>query len=77
MDLAYSARHEEFRSEVREFLQQTQEQWPPPRHLGRASAEYMRWQALLIERGHAARSIPSGYGSYGGAADILKSHYHC
>jgi alkylation response protein AidB-like acyl-CoA dehydrogenase len=74
MDLAYSPEYEEFRREVREFLEQSREQWPPSRHLGRASPEYQRWQALLIERGYTARSIPREYGGHGGAPDILKSH---
>jgi alkylation response protein AidB-like acyl-CoA dehydrogenase len=74
MDLAYSPEHEQFRSEVREFLEQTREHWPPPRHLGRASPEYRRWQAQLIERGYTARSIPQKYGGHGAEPDVLKSH---
>ena len=74
MDLAYSPEHREFRREVRDFLQHSQAQWPPPRHLGRASSASIRWQALLIERGYTARSIPREYGGHGGEPDVLKSH---
>lgn len=74
MDLAYSPEYEQYRLEVREFLQQSREEWPPARRLGRASPEYQRWQALLIERGYTARSIPREYGGHGGEPDILKSH---
>ena len=74
MDLAYSPEHEQFRRDVREFLEQSRPQWPPSRSLGRASPEYRRWQALLIERGYTARSIPREYGGHGGAPDVLKSH---
>lgn len=74
MDLAYSEEHEAFREQVREFLADTKEQWPAPRLLGRASAEHMRWQALLIENGYTARSIPKEYGGYGAEPDVLKSH---
>ncbi len=31
------------------------------------------WQALLIEHGYAARTIPKEYGGYGAKPDILKS----
>ena len=31
------------------------------------------WQALLIENGYAARTIPREYGGYGGAPDIVES----
>ncbi len=74
MDLAYSPEHEQFRRDVREFLEQSRPQWPPSSRLGRASPEYRRWQALLIERGYTARSIPREYGGHGGAPDVLKSH---
>ncbi|MBK6741253.1 MAG: acyl-CoA dehydrogenase family protein [Haliea sp.] len=74
MDLAYSPEYEQFRSEVREFLQQTKEQWPPRQRLGRATPEYQRWQALLIERGYTARTLPREYGGHGGEPDVLKSH---
>lgn len=74
MDLAYSPEHEQFRCEVRDFLEQTRPQWPLRRHLGRASPEYRRWQAELIERGYTARSIPREYGGHGGEPDVLKSH---
>ncbi|CAA0126050.1 Putative acyl-CoA dehydrogenase FadE17 [Halioglobus japonicus] len=74
MDLAYSPEHKKFQEEVRDFLQQTQPQWPPSRTVGRASPEAMRWQALLIERGYTARSIPREYGGHGGEPDLLKSH---
>lgn len=74
MDLAYSPEHERFRREVRQFLQESRERWPKSLSMGRATPEYMRWQAELIERGYTARSIPREYGGHGGEPDILKSH---
>jgi alkylation response protein AidB-like acyl-CoA dehydrogenase len=74
MDLAYSSEYQAFRTEVREFLESSRDQWPSHRLLGRPSEEYQHWQALLIERGYTARTIPKEYGGYGGKADILKSH---
>jgi len=74
MDLAYSAEHENFREEVRGFLKETRESWPRPRYLARASEEVKRWQALLIEHGYTARSIPKEYGGHGAEPDVLKSH---
>ena len=74
MDLAYSPEHEKFRGEVRQFLEESRPQWPPRRHLEKVSPEYRQWQAMLIERGYTARSIPSEYGGHGGEPDGLKSH---
>jgi len=74
MDLAYGPEYEQFRREVRDFLEESRPRWPRRATLGRASPDYLRWQGELIERGYTARSIPREYGGYGGEPDILKSH---
>lgn len=74
MDLVYSPEYEEFRSEVREFLEETRPDWPERNSLGRVLPDYQRWQQLLIERGYTARSIPSEYGGHGATPDVLKLH---
>jgi alkylation response protein AidB-like acyl-CoA dehydrogenase len=74
MDLTYSPEYEQYRREVRDFLEASRSRWPPRGSLGRASDEYMRWQAELIERGYTARSISREYGGHGGEPDLLKSH---
>jgi alkylation response protein AidB-like acyl-CoA dehydrogenase len=71
MDLSYSAEHEAFRSEVRAFAAEHASDAP---HGAAPSLAAMRaWQALLIEHGYAARTIPKEYGGYGAKPDILKS----
>jgi alkylation response protein AidB-like acyl-CoA dehydrogenase len=73
MDLAYSQEYEDFREEVREFLDNSRELWPKRGSLARPAADARAWQAMLIERGYTARTIPREYGGYGGEADILRS----
>lgn len=74
MDLHYTKEHEAFRAEVRQFLSEHQASYPKPFGVNRPTEEARNWQALLIERGYAARTIPKQYGGYGAEADILKSH---
>jgi len=74
MDLAYTPEYEAFRQEVRDFLEASRSDWPSYQSLDRIPEEYKAWQALLIERGYTARSIPKKYGGYGGDMDPLKSH---
>ena len=71
MDLAYSPAHESFRDEVRGFLAAHLGDIPPP--TGASRAQTLAWQALLIEHGYAARTIPKAYGGFGADPDILKS----
>ncbi len=69
MDLSYPPEYDAFRDEVRAFCR-THADRAPASHF---SAEARAWQLLLIEHGYAARTIPSQYGGYGAAPDILKS----
>jgi len=73
MDLAYGPEYQNYRQEVRQFLESTKEQWPKRTGMGRPGEELRRWQAMLIEHGYTARTIPKEYGGHGGQADILKS----
>jgi alkylation response protein AidB-like acyl-CoA dehydrogenase len=73
MDLQYSEAYQDFRQEVRDFLESHREHWPARPSLARPSAAMRKWQALLIEQGYTARTIPKQYGGHGGEADILKS----
>ncbi len=73
MELAFSAEYEEYRQQVREFLEANRETWPRRLSMGKPSDEMKKWQALLIKEGYTARTIPSEYGGHGGEADILKS----
>ncbi|MGA2952893.1 MAG: acyl-CoA dehydrogenase, partial [Caulobacteraceae bacterium] len=62
MDLALGPTYEAFRDEVRGFLVANRDRFPSP-GAGRAGA--LAWQALLIEHGYAARTIPQAYGGFG------------
>ncbi len=73
MDLAYSPEYQAFREEVRDFLEGHREDWPRRGSMGRPTDTQKKWQAMLIERGYTARTIPAEYGGYGGDADVLKS----
>lgn len=73
MDLKYSSRHESFRLEVRAFLSARASRFPKPFGVNRPTPEALAWQALLIEHGFAARTIPCEYGGFGAELDILES----
>jgi alkylation response protein AidB-like acyl-CoA dehydrogenase len=68
MDLTLTPEMAAFRDEVRAFL---------AAHAGDYAhgvpKEAKAWQALLIDHGYAARTIPREYGGYGAEPDILKS----
>ncbi|MBM4206069.1 MAG: acyl-CoA dehydrogenase [Gammaproteobacteria bacterium] len=71
MDLSYGPEYEGFREEVRSFLRTHGHK--APRGQGLRSSNLREWQALLIENGYAARTIPKEYGGFGATPDILKS----
>ena len=71
MDLSFGPRYEDFRSEVRQFIQEHGSKSPQAGKSG--SKKAMAWQTLLIENGYAARTIPKDYGGYGGSPDIIES----
>ena len=71
MDLSFGPRYEDFRSEVRQFIQEHGSKSPQAGNPG--SKKAMAWQSLLIENGYAARTIPKDYGGYGGSPDIIES----
>jgi len=71
MDLSYGPEYEQFREEVRGFLDAHGDD--APRGEGLRTPKVLAWQRTLIEHGYAARTIPREYGGYGAAPDILKS----
>ena len=71
MDLSYGGEYEAFRGEVRDFIADHASQ--APKGNGMRSKPVLDWQALLIEKGYTARTIPRGYGGHGAEPDILKS----
>ena len=70
MDLQYGSEYEDYRSELREFLQS----WPPTGPEAKLSAEDQeRWfRKQAIERGYVYRDIPAKYGGSEQENDPLK-----
>ncbi|MES2897559.1 MAG: acyl-CoA dehydrogenase family protein [Pseudomonadota bacterium] len=73
MDLKLTPEMEAFRDEVRGFLQAHKDRYAPNAGDERPREAALEWQALLIDHGYAARTIPREYGGYGAEPDILKS----
>ena len=71
MDLSFGPEYESFRKEVQDFLAAHKAK---AAKMGDArSAASKAWQALLIEHGYTARTIPAEFGGAGKEPDILKS----
>lgn len=70
MDLTYGEEYEAYRQEVAQWIQENKHLSPRG---GITSQDRIKWQALLIEKGYTARTIPKAYGGHGGESDILKS----
>ena len=68
MDLNETPEMAAFREEVRHFLKARGGDYA-----GGAAKDVKAWQALLIDHGYAARTIPRAYGGFGAEPDILKS----
>ena len=68
MDLTETAEMATFRGEVFDFLKAHAADYA-----GGAAKDVKAWQALLIDNGYAARTIPKAFGGYGAEPDILKS----
>jgi alkylation response protein AidB-like acyl-CoA dehydrogenase len=71
MDLSYGPEMEEFRGEVRSFLN---ESWPPPGQdaLNADRKAVTHFRQLAIQKGYLCRSIPRRYGGSEQPADALK-----
>ncbi|MDO9461356.1 MAG: acyl-CoA dehydrogenase family protein [Alphaproteobacteria bacterium] len=74
MDLSYGPEYEDFRAELRAFIEKNQHK-APPAGMGMKHPEALEqdWQKLLIENGYTCRTIPKKYGGYGAEPDILKT----
>lgn len=74
MDLNYSPKHEQLRTEIRDFI--AAEGHRSPKFSGgrkRPDQQTLDWQQLLLERGYAGRTIPPEYGGFGADPDVLES----
>ena len=71
MALSFGPEYEEFRQEVRDFIDKNRTN--APRGEPMKSEKVKDWQKLLIEKGYTARTIPQEYGGHGGEPDIIKA----
>jgi alkylation response protein AidB-like acyl-CoA dehydrogenase len=73
MDLRLSDKHQALQQEVRRFVDSEGHRSP---QVGggrkRPNAKVLAWQALLVERGYAARNFPKEYGGFGAPPDVLE-----
>jgi len=71
MDLSFGSEYDDFRAEVRGFLQNNKDKVPTSGNMrGQDALDY---QKLLIDNGYAARTIPSEYGGFGAPPNIIQS----
>jgi alkylation response protein AidB-like acyl-CoA dehydrogenase len=73
MNLEYGPQYEQFRAQVRAFLEQHKSSKPAQGLMEVSAAERARWLSLLIEQGYWARTIPKQYGGYGAEPDLLST----
>jgi alkylation response protein AidB-like acyl-CoA dehydrogenase len=71
MDLSFGSEYDDFRAEVRGFVQNNKDKVPTSGNMrGQDALDY---QKLLIDNGYAARTIPSEYGGFGAPPNIIQS----
>ena len=73
MDLEFDAKYDAFRTQVRDFLADHRPAGPIGIGPDCRGDDRIEWLTLLIEHGYWARSIPTEYGGYGVAPDILET----
>jgi alkylation response protein AidB-like acyl-CoA dehydrogenase len=71
MNLEYGPQYEQFRAEVRAFLERHRGSKPAQSLMEVSAEERAGWLSLLIEQGYWARTIPKEYGGYGAEPDLL------
>ncbi|MBW2695590.1 MAG: acyl-CoA dehydrogenase family protein [Deltaproteobacteria bacterium] len=73
MDLEYGKRYEDFRIEVRDFLEKNRSKRPVRGFYEAARQDVVAWLSLQIEHGYWARTIPTAYGGFGAEPDLLET----
>jgi alkylation response protein AidB-like acyl-CoA dehydrogenase len=73
MDLTLSDQHQALADEVAQFVARHGTRAPKP-HAGYQPPDerMLDWQALLVEHGYSARTVPREYGGFGAAPDVLE-----
>ncbi|MBW2384124.1 MAG: acyl-CoA dehydrogenase family protein [Deltaproteobacteria bacterium] len=73
MDLEYGKRYEDFRIEVRDFLEKNRSKRPVRGFYEAPRQDVVAWLSLQIEHGYWARTIPTAYGGFGAEPDLLET----
>ncbi|MEE8312110.1 MAG: acyl-CoA dehydrogenase family protein [Candidatus Binatia bacterium] len=74
MDLSYGPEYEAFRAGIRAFLDARAADAPRASiSAAEDGPEIRKWQKTLIEHGYTARIVPSEYGGFGAAPDLLET----
>jgi alkylation response protein AidB-like acyl-CoA dehydrogenase len=73
MDLEYGQRYEDFRLEVRAFLEAHKPKERPDEARGRKRKLLVDWLSIQTEHGYWARTIPQEYGGFGAEPDLLET----
>jgi alkylation response protein AidB-like acyl-CoA dehydrogenase len=73
MDLEYGERYEDFRRQVRAFIEEHKPDRPRAGFYEGPRADLIHWLSLQIEHGYWARTIPKEYGGYGAEPDLLET----
>lgn len=71
MDLSFGPEYNDFRQEVRTFIEKNKDKVPTSG--SRQGQDALDYQKLLIENGYAARTIPREYGGFGAEPNIIQS----
>jgi alkylation response protein AidB-like acyl-CoA dehydrogenase len=72
MDLNFTQEYEDFRTDVRGFLDAHKADAPAAGDRSVRSKKRLAWQKILLANGYAGRTLPKEYGGYGAAPDALK-----
>ena len=73
MDLEYGEEYENFRAEVRAFVEKHKRDRPAVSYDLDLRPQVVRWLSLQIEHGYWARTIPREYDGFGAHADLMET----
>ena len=75
MDLEFGQKYEDFRQEVKHFVENNKPKKPAKGSLGTLEARnaLVDWLSLQVEHGYWARTIPKEYGGFGAEPDMLQT----
>ncbi len=73
MDLEYGQRYNDFRAQVRAFVEKHKASRPITSYDPKLREKVVKWLSLQIDAGYWARTIPKEYGGFGAEPDLLET----